>query len=142
MKKLVLFLSAVSIFTFIHAQQTITPNIQDLIQKRLKKEQDQKLRELNPFLRKADRYIVTLPNVTPEAQLQQTLADGSKVYALPQDNMPCVEPDMNKYNNMPNLAIQKRHQLVLPDNFVLPRGLGHTPNADILKKILPNEDIK
>lgn len=32
------------------------------------------------------------------AKLQYTLPNGNKVYALPQDNMPCVVPDVSQYN--------------------------------------------
>jgi hypothetical protein len=31
--------------------------------------------------------------------LSHTLPNGSKVYSLPQDNMPCVVPDMSQFND-------------------------------------------
>ncbi len=34
--------------------------------------------------------------------LSHTLPNGDKLYSLPTDNMPCVVPDMNLYNIMPN----------------------------------------
>jgi hypothetical protein len=34
-------------------------------------------------------------------EYSHSLASGTKVYTLPQDNMPCVVPDMNQFN-MPN----------------------------------------
>lgn len=34
--------------------------------------------------------------------LSYTLPNGDKLYSLPTDNMPCVVPDMNQYNIMPN----------------------------------------
>jgi hypothetical protein len=36
----------------------------------------------------------------PQAKLLYTLSNGNKVYALPQDHMPCVVPDMSQYNSM------------------------------------------
>jgi hypothetical protein len=41
---------------------------------------------------------LTLP---PGIQLLGSLPNGNKIYALPQDNMPCVIPDMSQYNSMP-----------------------------------------
>jgi hypothetical protein len=32
------------------------------------------------------------------AKLLNTLPNGNKVYALPQDNMPCVVPDVSQFN--------------------------------------------
>jgi hypothetical protein len=32
------------------------------------------------------------------AKLLYTLTNGGKVYALPQDNMPCLVPDLSQYN--------------------------------------------
>lgn len=41
----------------------------------------------------------TFPN--PTAKLSHTLSNGNKVYLLPQDNMPCIVPNMSQFN-MPN----------------------------------------
>jgi hypothetical protein len=38
-------------------------------------------------------------------KLIMQLANGNKVYALPQDNMPCIVPDMNQFN-MPDAGNQ------------------------------------
>jgi hypothetical protein len=38
------------------------------------------------------------PQLAPNARLLNTLPNGNKVYALPQDNMPCVVPDITNYN--------------------------------------------
>lgn len=40
------------------------------------------------------------------AKLLTTLPNGNKVYALPQDNMPCVVPPM--HNTMPNAGNNSR----------------------------------
>ena len=42
-----------------------------------------------------------------QATLLLTLENGSKVYSLPQDNMPCLVPEMSQFN-MPNLAKGKK----------------------------------
>lgn len=39
------------------------------------------------------KNVLSLPATTePQAQLVETLPNGNRVYALPQDNMPCVVP--------------------------------------------------
>ena len=46
------------------------------------------------------------PAAFPDAKLELTLSNGSKVFALPQDNMPCVVPDMKQFS-IPNSASNK-----------------------------------
>jgi hypothetical protein len=42
------------------------------------------------------------PRLLPNSRLLHTLPNGSEVYALPIDNMPCIVPDLSLYNyNMP-----------------------------------------
>lgn len=43
------------------------------------------------------------PGILDQAKLLHTLPNGSKVYALPQDNMPCVVPDMSQYTMIPTV---------------------------------------
>ena len=44
-------------------------------------------------------YLVNPPrNLIGNSLLLNTLPNGNKVYALPQDNMPCVVPEMSQYN--------------------------------------------
>ena len=78
----------------------------------------------------------------PEAKLIYTLPDGNKVYALPQDQMPCIVPDMNQFNmlNKSNISIQ-------PYRY---NGPGAIPNpaCPILKepmdykRLMPGESIE
>src|SRR5438067_1370590 len=45
---------------------------------------------------------LNLVQVYPQAKLSHTLPNGSSVYILPHDNMPCIVPDPLLYNyNMP-----------------------------------------
>ncbi len=39
-----------------------------------------------------------------QAILSHVLPGGNKFYLLPQDNMPCIVPNMDQWNNMPNAA--------------------------------------
>ena len=69
------------------------------IQKHLLKKQAQGKRttEHNIFL--------TLPEISSvqiHQQLFYSLANGDKVFQLPTDNMPCVIPDMSRFQTMPN----------------------------------------
>ncbi|MDP4265551.1 MAG: hypothetical protein Q8941_23705 [Bacteroidota bacterium] len=74
------------------------------------------------------------PQVAPLMKLEYTLSNGNKVYELPQDNMPCLVPNMSSYNmpvlkpdmlqfNMPNAAVPYPcnpilvPQTVSPDKF-------------------------
>lgn len=61
---------------------------------------------------------ITTPAISPHGRLTGQLADGSKVYALPQDNMPCIVPDMDRFTIMPNKSRQTGHY----------RGAGAIPN--------------
>lgn len=143
MKK-ILFFAGIVAFSFVSAQKNDSLDIQKLLQNRWKQEQQNKLREQNPLLKKVEIKTFSLP-VSPQARLSHKLSDGSNVYLLPQDNMPCLEPDMNKYNNMPNLASQKKYQLLLlPDEFITPRRLNKIPNfsAPGKWKITPDNSNK
>lgn len=53
-------------------------------------------------LRKHDpvQAISALPSF-PTAKLLFNMSNGNKVYALPQDGMPCIVPDMNRFT-IPN----------------------------------------
>ena len=43
-------------------------------------------------------YLVNPPqNLISNSRLLNALPNGNKVYALPQDNMPCIVPDMSQY---------------------------------------------
>jgi len=45
---------------------------------------------------------LNLVQVYPQAKLSHTLPNGTRVYKLPSDNMPCLVPDTAMYNyNMP-----------------------------------------
>lgn len=63
-----------------------------------------------------------IPN-EPQAQLMHTLPNGNKVYALPQDNMPCVVPNVPP--TMPVTGGQRTSGLF---NYNMPvMGLRKTP---------------
>lgn len=62
---------------------------------------------VNPLLpkfedlrKKANPFVLNITNSSREKFLA-LLSNGTKVYALPQDNMPCLKPDMQQFN-MPN----------------------------------------
>src|SRR5688572_29035821 len=48
-----------------------------------------------------------MPPSPPQGELLSTLPNGNKVYALPQDNMPCVVPNMEG-SVMPNAGSNNR----------------------------------
>lgn len=59
---------------------------------------------INPLLpkfealrRKAQPFVFNTNNQSRE-KLLAVLSNGTKVYALPQDHMPCLKPDMSQFN--------------------------------------------
>ncbi|MEO5562603.1 MAG: hypothetical protein ABIR18_04190 [Chitinophagaceae bacterium] len=68
-----------------------------------------------------ENRILSLP--LPQAKNIQTLPNGNRVYALPQDNMPCIVPNMNEYRNR-SITIQPYHY----------NGPGAIPNPARPKK--------
>jgi len=58
----------------------------------------------------------------PKMNLSHLLADGSRVFILPVDNMPCVSPDMNSFHTMPN-ADKNTRQFIFRQ-----RSNGQMPN--------------
>lgn len=126
MKKIFFFVSILG-FSFVSAQQKGIFDIQKHLQQKFKQEQDQKQKEHALSFLKRNQLFLQWPS-PPQARLSHILANGNKVYLLPQDNMPCIVPDMGQFN-MPNLAKGKR----IP---------GKMPNAAIPYKIIPGNDGK
>ena len=61
----------------------------------------------------------------PNANLQSTLTNGTKIYSLPGDNMICLVPDLTQFY-MPNVArkvkIFRRPQDYFPRYKIIPDG--------------------
>jgi hypothetical protein len=81
----------------------------------------------NNFKKLLENYqkknAVTVPGPQPRASLLTdknysfSLTNGNKVHRLPQDNMPCLAPDMKQFN-MPNAGspyMIKKGKNVIPD---------------------------
>ena len=123
MKKI--FLAAgILAFSFATAQQNDFLDIQKQIQKKLKEDQKQKLREQLLSFQNVHR-LTSQQSTLPQAKFLQVLPNGNKVYALPQDHTPCIVPDMKQFN-MPNIT--RRNDVS-----------GRMPNAIIPYKIIPGE---
>lgn len=70
--------------------------------------------------------IITIPAIKlPQATLLSVNEKG-KIYALPQDNMPCLVPDKTKTAVIPNAA-----PFVIPGNKI--------PNAAKVYPVIPNQ---
>ena len=93
--KYLFLIAGILVFGFVSAQNDEVY----YLQKQLKKLQQKKI---NP-LYKHQPPVALLPkdNFLPENDIAYTLANGNKVSKLPQDNMPCIVPDMSQFN-MPN----------------------------------------
>jgi hypothetical protein len=111
MKATFLFLAAMTAFAVAVAQEK--PYLKIL--ERFKTSRNQ------TFVQPKSDRLLTAPQVEliPKPKLLQVLSNGNKVYALSQDRMPCVIPEMYGYN-MPNKAV-----IVVPYRY---NGPGAIPN--------------
>ncbi|MEI9945363.1 MAG: hypothetical protein WDN26_14245 [Chitinophagaceae bacterium] len=95
--KFILFTIAIATFSFASAQENKYPN---LLQK--KKSTYSELMKQNWKPETNTTALIELPPITIPEQLRQnyyTLPNGNRIYALAQDHMPCIVPDISQYNN-------------------------------------------
>lgn len=90
-----------------------------------KKQLEKKQQNSIVLLPKYQPPVLLLPqnNYLPQKDIAYILPDGNKVSALPQDNMPCVMPDMNQFN-MPNVGSPE----------MLHPGRNVIPNPGLIQK--------
>ena len=95
MKK-ILLIAAIASFSVAAAQDDRSPRIQVIPPKPKNN------------ISSTPKFYVVPPksSLIDDARLLNTLPNGNKVYALPQDNMPCVVPDVSQYN-MPVVTPEK-----------------------------------
>lgn len=79
------------------------------------------------------------PKIYPFQQarprLLQTLPNGSKVFALPMSNMPCIVPDLSQYNyNMP--VVKPRLTPTMPNPAMPPFNKPPVMTEEQLKKLM------
>ena len=84
--KYLFLLAGITTFSFVSAQNDEVY----YLQKQIKKKPGLKITSLS-------NYQSSIP-IQPKKDLVYTLADGNKISALPQDNMPCIMPDMSQFN--------------------------------------------
>lgn len=80
-----------------------------------------------------------IPN-EPQAQLMHSLPNGNKVYALPQDNMPCVVPQV-----LPSMPVARQNSPGLFNYNMPAMGLRKTPlipGTPVNPMITPQEQVK
>lgn len=110
MKKSIL---AVALFGFYAASAQHTEFFDTQMKLRKKKEATQKINPGSQPAFPGNKMKLSAPFVAPQkpalsgeivpGKLIMQLANGGKAYALPQDGMPCIVPDMNQFT-MPNGA--------------------------------------
>jgi hypothetical protein len=74
-----------------------------------------------------------IQQLLPQAKLHHILPNGNKVYSLPQDNMPCVVPDMSQFN-MPDVR-SGMSPYTIPNPAYPPGRKVETPAAKKLKEL-------
>jgi hypothetical protein len=117
--KYIFILAAFGIVTTAAAQDK---SYKDLMKKLQQPQSELQLRKLPRFdaLSKQFNSYSLQSSINPDSKLLLSkLANGTKVYALPMDRMPCLVPDMNQFN-MPNVG---QHTMIL--KFPEP---GYIPN--------------
>ena len=122
MKKILLIVGIAS-FSFAAAQNNGLPKVQVIPAK-----------PKNNISTKPNVYLVTPPSeVISGADLQAMLANGNKIYTLPQDNMPCVVPDLSPYN-MP--VVKPEVTYTIPNPAYPPAVKPSVITDDQLKQLL------
>lgn len=92
--KYLFLLAFIAAFSFASAQKGDIFYLQKQIKKKLGKN-----------VTTNHQFSIPIP---PQEDVAYTLPDGNKIYQLPQDNMPCIMPDMNQFN-MPCIKPKKQH---------------------------------
>ena len=123
--KYIFILAAFGIVTTVAAQDN---SYKDLMKKLQQPQSALQFKKLPRFDAVSKFNSFTFKSMDPNATLLlSTLANGTKVYALPMDKMPCLVPDMNQFN-MPNVG---QHTMIL--KFPEP---GYIPNPIIQKGLI------
>jgi hypothetical protein len=125
MKKLSICLTIMTSCVILHAQKIEPPSFRDYLHNK------------NRFI-KAEPPVLMMPGANHnyqhnikdlpaligarKAPFAEVLSNGNKVYLLPQDNMPCIVPDMKQFN-MPvvagdNSLDKKINVLALPEQII------------------------
>ncbi|MEO8403920.1 MAG: hypothetical protein ABI480_04980 [Chitinophagaceae bacterium] len=129
--KYIFILAAFGIFTTAAAQDN---SYKDLMKKLQQPQSELQLKKLPRFDAISKQFnSFTYKSMNPNSTLLLSkLANGTKVYALPMDRMPCLVPDMNQFN-MPNVG---QHTMIL--KFPEP---GYIPNPQKGLIIIPGKRI-
>jgi len=143
--KNIFLLLAIASFSLASAQQNDLFDIQKHLKKRTELRNKQRAEKLfslpNTRIRQPFQYPLLNNNVQvfhsmPESKLLAQLKNGNKLYLLPQDNMPCVVPDMSEFNM---LVLKPDVQFTIPNAAIPPTNNPPNISADIFKKLLDKQ---
>lgn len=130
MKKIIFSLCFVGFcFATATAQQNELFEINKHIQKKqaeAKKSAERK--KITTFFKNRNKANLTMGLFSNKPEHTYTLPNGDRVIILSQDNMPCVVPDMKKFQTMPNAGTKAGL-----NNFYIPRRSqpGIIPNGSM-----------
>ena len=131
------FIVGLAAFSFAAAQENNHFDIQKFLQKKQAEQKPIGRLFLDKFQKPIPIYLSQDP---PQAKLMQVLPNGNKVFSLPQDNMPCIVPDMDQYvDNMPP-SPKKIDLFNKQQNYR--QQPGAIPNPAYPWKIIPNDSNK
>jgi hypothetical protein len=131
MKKIIILILITGVFIKISAQQPkvgINPTQKEFLKKLLKnKMPDGNIKFRSDATKigsiKINNWMAT---VMPQAKFSHKNQNGDILFLLPQDQMPCIVPDMLRYNyNMPDVKGKMQ---------------GNIPNASPKYQIIPKEE--
>ncbi|MEI9807486.1 MAG: hypothetical protein WDO16_06135 [Bacteroidota bacterium] len=84
-------------------------------------------------------YVITpKQQLIANAKLLNTLPNGNKVYALPQDNMPCVVPNVVEFN-MPVVTPQKEEAYTIPNPAYPPAAKPAILTEEQMKQLMEKQ---
>lgn len=135
MKKIFIIASILAFF-FASAQQNELFDIQKHVQQKIKDEINQKQKEqlLSLFKPKMSTPFLK-PIPVPQMKILESLPNGDKVYILPEDNMPCIVPDMSQFNKADLAGLDLKQKYFTPNrNFP-----GKIPNPVTPFKFIPEQ---
>ncbi|HEX7846791.1 MAG TPA: hypothetical protein VF476_13400 [Chitinophagaceae bacterium] len=111
MKK-IFFIAAIFSATCATAQDKQLFNAEDYLKKK-REQSNPNYSPENPLL-KTKPFVLPLQHPEQQAVLSHMLPNGNAVYILPQDNMPCVVPNISLQNGIPN-AWQGKTEETMPN---------------------------
>ena len=135
--KNIFIIASILAFSFASAQQNDFFDIQKHLQQKIKDEINQKQKEqLQSLFKPKISTLFLKPIPVPQIKFLESLPNSDKVYILPEDNMPCIVPDMTQFNKADLAGLDLKQKYFTPNrNFP-----GKIPNPGTPFKFIPEQN--